>query len=67
MKHILAIVLAGLTVQTGFAGEATNAIEKSGLPDVSLEVFVESTGSSHEKIDRIYRFSCEVSALPNRR
>jgi hypothetical protein len=52
MKHILAIVLAGLTVQAGFAGEATKAIEKPGHPDVSLEVFVQSTGSGHEKIDQ---------------
>ena len=52
MKHILAIVLAGLSVQAGFTGEATNEIEKPGHPDVSLEVFVESTGSSREKIDQ---------------
>ena len=52
MKHILAIVLAGLTVQAGFASEATNAIAESGYPDVSLEVFVQSTGSSREKIDQ---------------
>ncbi|SVC48443.1 uncharacterized protein METZ01_LOCUS301297 [marine metagenome] len=52
MKHILAIVLAGLTVQAGFASEATNAIAESGHPDVSIEVFVQSTGSSREKIDQ---------------
>jgi hypothetical protein len=52
MKHILAIVLAGLTVQAGFASEATNAIAESGHPDVSIEVFVQSTGSSREKVDQ---------------
>tara|TARA_B100000446_G_scaffold164759_1_gene166624 strand:- start:2903 stop:3454 length:552 start_codon:yes stop_codon:yes gene_type:complete len=56
MKHILAIVLAGLTVQAGFAGETTNATEKPGHPDVSLEVFVQSTGSGREKIEQAPSF-----------
>ena len=51
MKHLLAIVLAGLMVQAGFAGKTANEVDNVRHPDVSLETVVITEAPANESPD----------------
>ena len=51
MKHLLAIVLAGLMVQAGFASKTANEVDNVRHPDVSLETVVITEAPANESPD----------------
>ena len=51
MKHLLAIVLAGLMVQAGFASKTANEVDNVRHPDVSLETMVITEAPANESPD----------------